>query len=233
MPSRARAEQREYRDYIETWVHEVKTPIAAARLVAANNPNPGTEAMDAELGRVEDYVDQALYYARSSSVERDFQVRDVRLSDAVRAALRRNARTLIDAHMVPELTDLDFTVRTDPKWLEFMLGQLLGNAAKYGRPGEERPRVRIWGERRETGLDAWETVLFVEDNGIGIPAADLGRVFDKGFTGENGRRYARSTGIGLYLVRELASKMGLTVQAASEEGRWTRMAISFPDSACR
>ena len=94
-------------------------------------------------------------------------------------------------------------------------------------------RVRIWAERRDTGLGAWETALCVEDGGIGIPACDLGRVFDRGFTGENGRRYARSTGMGLYLVRELCAKMGLAARIESEEGVWTRVSIVFPASVRR
>ena len=228
-----RAEQRDYRDYIETWVHEVKTPIAAARLVASNDPGPSTDAMDAELGRVEAYVEQALYYARSTSLDRDYQVRDVRLDETVRAALKKNARTLIGARVAPELGELGLTVAADPKWLEFMLGQLLVNAAKYVKPGARGGRVRIRAERRERGLDAWETVLTVEDDGIGIPASDLSRVWDRGFTGENGRRYARSTGMGLYLVRELCAKMGLSASIESEEGRWTRVSLVFPASARR
>lgn len=228
-----RAEQREYRDYVETWVHEVKTPIAAGRLVAANNPGPAADAMDAELGRIEGLVEQALYYARSTSLDRDFQVRDVLLADVARASVRRCARTLIGARVTPELGELDLTVSADPKWVEFVLGQLLVNTAKYRRPGEGPGRVRIWAERRQTGLDAWETLLHVEDDGIGIPAADLSRVFDRGFTGANGRRYARSTGMGLYLVRELCHKMGLAVRAESEQGSWTRVTLAFPASARR
>ena len=228
-----RAEQREYRDYVETWVHEVKTPIAAARLIATNNPGPAVDAMDVELRRVEAFVEQALYYARSTSLDRDFQVRDVSLADAVRASLRRSARALIDARITPELGDLGLTVAADPKWLEFMLGQLLGNAAKYRKPGEGPGRLRIWAERREKGMDAWETLLHVEDDGVGIPAEDLSRVFDRGFTGKNGRHYARSTGMGLYLVRELCNKMGLAVAAESVEGSWTRVTIAFPASVRR
>ena len=181
-----RADQRAYRDYVETWVHEVKTPIAAARLAAANDPCPVAEAMDVELGRVEGFVDQALYYARSTSVDRDFQVREVVLADVARAAVRGCARTLIDAGVAPELTDLDLTVRADPKWLEFCLRQVLVNAAKYRRDAGalagEPARVKLWARRRQTGLDAWETELFVEDNGVGIPACDLARVWDRGFT---------------------------------------------------
>ena len=205
----ARRRQREYREYVETWVHEVKTPIAAARLVARNNPSPATESMDAELDQIEGYVEQALYYSRGTSLDRDFQIRQVSLADVVRDALRHKARTLIGAHVAPELGELDFTVRADPKWLSFVIGQVLVNAA------------------------TWETVLAIADDGVGIPAADVGRVFDKGFTGENGRRFARSTGMGLYLVRELCDKMGVGAWLESVEGEGTTVFLGFPDSTDR
>lgn len=225
----ARSRQREYREYVETWVHEIKTPIAAARLVARNNPSPATDSMDAELDEIEGLVEQALYYSRGTSLDRDFQIREVRLDEVVKDALRHKARTLIGANVMPELEGLDVTVRADPKWLSFVIGQLLVNAAKYRAPGEGAGHVRLSASRRETGLDAWETLLSVSDDGIGIPACDLGRVFDKGFTGENGRRFARSTGMGLYLVRELGGKMGLRVWAESEEGAGTSICLAFPD----
>ncbi len=229
-----RADQREYRDYVETWVHEVKTPIAAARLVAANAMTPATEAMDVELRRIEGFVDQSLYYARSTSLDRDFMIRSVNLGECVRSALRNASRTLIDAGVSPRLGDLDLTVRADPKWLEFIIRQVLVNAAKYRRPDAdlagEPATVRIDAEKTQTGLDAWCVNLRIQDNGIGIPAADLPRVFDRGFTGENGRAHPQSTGIGLYLVRTLCEKMGLRAQAFSTPGEGACISIDFPDS---
>lgn len=225
----ARRERREYREYVETWVHEIKTPIAAAHLVARNNPSPEMDAVDAELDAIEGYVEQALYYSRGTSLDRDFQIREVVLADVVRDALRHKARTLIGARVAPVLGELDAVVHADPKWLSFVLGQVLVNAAKYRREDGEQGHVRIWAERRETGLDSWVTLLVLADDGIGVPAADVGRVFDKGFTGENGRRFARSTGMGLYLVRELCEKMGVSVWMESEEGAGATVFLSFPD----
>ena len=225
----ARRREREYREYVETWVHEIKTPIAAARLIAKNNPSPAVDAIDAEVDAVEGYVEQALYYSRSTSLDRDFQIREVVLDDVVRDALRHKARALIDARVTPELEGLDACVHADPKWLSFVVGQVLVNAAKYRRADGEQGHVRIAATRRETGLDAWSTQLEIHDDGIGVPAADVGRVFHKGFTGENGRRFARSTGIGLYLVRELCRKMGVEVWLESEEGVGTSVFLAFPD----
>ena len=229
----ARRRSREYREYVETWVHEIKTPIAAAHLIAKNNPSPEVDAMDAEVDAIEGYVEQALYYSRGTSLDRDFQIREVVLSEVVRDALRHKARTLIGAHVVPNLGELDLTVRADPKWLSFVIGQVLVNAAKYRSEKDGSGRVRISAARRETGLDSWETVLSIADDGVGIPAADVGRVFDKGFTGENGRRFARSTGMGLYLVRELCDKMGVSVWLESAEGVGTTVYLAFPDMVDR
>ena len=120
-------------------------------------------------------------------------------------------------------------VHADPKWLAFVIGQVLVNAAKYQGEKDGGGRVRIWAVREETGLDAWVTRLAIADDGVGIPAADVGRVFDKGFTGENGRRFARSTGMGLYLVRELCAKMGVDAWLESEEGVGTTVCLDFPD----
>ena len=224
-----RRAQREHREYVEMWVHEIKTPLAAARLIAHNNPSEAMDALDSEIDAVNNYVEQALYYARSTSFDRDFQIRQVRLDDVVRDALRHHARTLIGAHITPELDALDVTVRADAKWLSFVLGQLLVNAAKY-RSLEEGPgHVRLYATRHVTGLDTATTVLTIADDGIGIPASDIDRVFDKGFTGENGRRFAPSTGIGLYLVRELCTKMGVKVWLESEPGTGTAVHLAFSD----
>ncbi|MDM8270150.1 sensor histidine kinase [Thermophilibacter provencensis] len=229
----ARRRSREYREYVETWVHEIKTPIAAAHLIAKNNPSPEVDAMDAEVDAIEGYVEQALYYSRGTSLEKDLQIREVLLAEVVRDALRHKARTLIGAHVAPELGELDYTVRADPKWLSFVIGQVLVNAAKYRGEKDGSGCVRISAARRETGLDSWETVLSIADDGVGIPASDVGRVFDKGFTGENGRRFARSTGMGLYLVRELCDKMGISVWLESEEGVGTTVHLAFPDMVDR
>ncbi len=231
-----RTASREYREYIETWVHEVKTPIAAAHLVAQNHPSPNVDAMDAQVARIEGYVEQALYYARGSSLDRDFSIREVVLGDVVRDALRRNARALIDARVTPGLGEgLDATVRADPKWLSFIVGQLLVNAAKYRRPEDAAAagHVRISALRRSRGMDAYETVLTIADDGIGIPESDVSRVFDKGFTGENGRRFAKSTGMGLYLCRALCQKMGLGISLESRaigSNTGTEVRLAFPEA---
>lgn len=229
-----RSEGADYRTFVEAWVHEVKTPIAAARLMADNNPGALSSAMLRELGRIDGYVEQALYYARSGSLDRDYVVRELPLSQVVRDALRTHARSLIDRGVSVSAQGLDLVVFSDAKWVAFILGQLVENAAKYRAPmegpGARGAVLTLRATRHDVGRASEHVVLEVEDNGMGIPAADLPRVFDKGFVGERGRSRSssRSTGIGLFLVKRLCDKMGLHVSIASECGSWTRVSISFP-----
>lgn len=228
----ARTDAEEHREYVETWVHEVKTPIAAARLVTENNPGPETPALTAELDRIDAYVDQALYFARSSSVDRDYVIREVDLRSLVNEVLRSQARILIERGVRIREDDLDEQVLCDAKWMRFCLVQVVGNAAKYPAPAEvnRTPELAFSARRELVGTADERVVLTVRDNGRGIPAADVPRVFDKGFVGENGRGpdATRSTGIGLYLVRRLCEKMGLGVRLASAAGEWTEVEFTFP-----
>ena len=213
-------EMREYREYIESWVHEIKTPLASARLYLDNHPSEGGARLQAELSRVEEYVSQVLYYARASSLEKDYRVRAVSLRDVVRALLRKHAMPLIEAGFSIAQEDLDVTVMADAAYLEFVLGQVLSNALKYR---SEAPKLSFRAEKREHAV-----LLRVQDNGIGIPREDMPRIFDKGYSGQNGRKLGKSTGMGLFIARRLCEKMGLTICAESEEGKYTCIAIQFP-----
>ena len=207
----------EYREYIELWVHEIKTPIAGAKLTCENTNNAALlEALD----RIDRHVEQALFYSRSNTVEKDFLIKQAPLRDIVNATLRKNAKHLIDAKVGIEAADIDGEVNTDAKWIDFMLWQLLDNAIKYGGK-----RITIASAQHANALS-----LLIRDDGIGIAAADIGRVFDKGFTGESGRKYTKATGLGLYLCQKLCHKLGLTIDLRSEPGRGTTVEIVFPKS---
>lgn len=217
--NRYKRRQEDYQEYIEMWVHEIKTPIASAKLVADNHPGPGTAAMAEELERVEDFVEQALYYARSANVEKDYLIREYALSDLVYPVLKKYARSCIERRITPCLGELTALVYTDGKWVQFILGQLLSNAVKYSPEG---------GKISITASEQPHCVLLtLEDQGIGIPAADLPRVFDKGFTGRNGRLHEKSTGMGLYLCRQLCDKLGLGLSLSSP-GQGTQVRLTFP-----
>lgn len=223
----------EYREYIETWVHEAKSPLAAAHLMVDNlraEPLEGPAAeklssIDDELKRVEGYIEQALFYARSEALDRDYLIRAYSLADLVATALRANASTLIGAHIAPVMENLDLEVFTDEKWIEFILGQIVQNSAKYACA--EHPSIEFAGSLLDEGTANERVELTVRDNGCGVSEADLPRVFDKGFTGENGRTGKRSTGIGLYLVKRLCDKMGVGVSASSQEGEGFAVTLTF------
>lgn len=220
----------DYRDYIESWVHEAKLPLAAAHLILENldgseDDLSRVDDLGRELARVERYIDQALYYARSEVVERDYLIRRWDLKTLVTGAIKANARELIAAHVAPVCENLDFEVFTDEKWLEFILGQLIQNSIKYAR--EDGAKIVFSGALLDEGLASERIELTVADNGCGVCAADLPRVFEKGFTGDNGRTTKRATGIGLYLVARLCSKMGIDVTAASEPGEGFVVTFAF------
>lgn len=226
-----RRSSEEYRDYLETWIHEVKTPIAAAELATANDCTPATARIAGELARIDDCVEQALYYARGTTLERDYLIASVDLGDLVRSVVRDRSRVLIDAKVAPVLGDLSVTVLADAKWCAFVLAQVVDNAAKYRTPATSAlpdAHLTFTAEVIEAGSAAERVVLHVADDGIGMPPEDVPRAFDRGFTGRNGRAYAKSTGMGLYLCRRLCDKMGLGITLASEEGCGTTVSIAFP-----
>ncbi len=230
----SRAEVVDYRRYVETWVHEVKTPLSAAHLMLENLADPRLRPLAVELGRVDDYIEQALFYARSSSLENDYLIRRCDLGWLVRCALRARRQSLIASGMSVDLEglgDRGVIVACDSKWMVFILGQILDNAVRYRRmpgTGEHAPRISFSASVLGEGTAEELVELSVEDNGCGIAQSDLGRVFDRGFTGANGRSRSRSTGLGLYLVRMLCEKMGVLVRMESEQGSWTRVTLSFP-----
>ncbi len=205
----------EYREYVEMWVHEIKNPIAGAKLMAENSSN---ESMLAELDKIDQFVQQALYYSRSGSVEKDYLIKQVTLEALVNGALRASAKGLIAHNVAVERTGLEHMVRTDVKWAGFILRQIIDNSIKYGCK-----KLKISGRPHEGGVS-----LILADDGVGMPEGDVKRVFDKGFTGENGRMYGKSTGIGLYLCKKLCMKLGLGVSARSTLGGGTSIAIKFP-----
>mgnify|MGYP006395131169 FL=1 len=216
-----RDRENEYREYIETWVHEIKTPIASTRLIIENNQSNITRNIKEEIKKVEEYIEQVLYYSRSNNVSKDYIIKEVSLPDLVRRVIKRNSRDFISKGIALDIEAVDGMVYSDAKWLEFIVNQLIGNATKYiaGRDG----KVTISTIRNENNI-----ILTIEDNGIGIIDKDLNRVFEKGFTGENGRKFGQSTGIGLYLCKKLSEQLGLGLTLTSKTGEGTKVSIIFP-----
>ena len=213
---------KDYREYIESWVHEIKAPIADIGLLCEKQKDGIGRRILTENRRTENYVDMALFYARSDEVYQDYLIKETTLQDTAEEMLRKNKYYLIENRIQAEVCCPD-TVYTDVKWIAFILNQLILNAVKYRR--DSGPRIRISTERESRSV-----LLTVEDNGLGIPPEELPRIFDKGFTGTNGRIRGQSTGMGLYLCRKLCGKLGIRIGAESAEGRGTRIMLEFPVS---
>ena len=214
--------QEEYKEYIELWIHEIKIPIATSKMIIENNKSEAGKSIDEELDKVEDYIEQALYYARSNTVERDYIIGKVELREIVNTAVIKNKNLLITNKVNLDLHGLDRWVYTDSKWMVFILNQIIQNAVKYGR--NEDSKLEIFAEEEKE-----KVILFVKDNGIGIKSSEICRVFEKGFTGENGRIIGKkSTGIGLYLCKKLCEKLEIGLELESEKGVGTKVAITFP-----
>jgi len=213
--------QSEYREYIETWVHEVKTPIASTRLMIDNNQNEITKSIGYEVKKIEAYIEQALYYSRSNDVSKDYMIKELSLAAVVRNTIRKNSRDFINKRISIDMEAVEGTVYSDAKWLEFILNQVIGNSIKYSREAEGK--VNVYSIRNQNNI-----VLTIEDNGIGIVDKDIKRVFEKGFTGENGRKIGKSTGIGLYLCKKLSEQLGLGITLTSQAGEGTKVSIIFP-----
>lgn len=213
----------DYREYVEMWIHEVKTPIAASRLMIENNPSQVTKDINDELEEVEYYLEQALYYSRSNGVEKDYIVKRMNLNKMVQDVIKKNSKVLIQSKVKISLEHLDFDVYTDEKWMEFIIKQIVINSVKYRK---EDPH--IWFSAEE---DRDHVTFLIVDNGIGISSKDLPKVMEKGYTGTTGRKYAKSTGMGLYLCRKLADKLGIGISIRSIEGEGTQIKIEFPKNS--
>lgn len=213
--------QIEYREYIEGWVHEIKTPIASSKLIIENNYNEATKKIDYQLEKIEGYVEQALYYSRSDEVSKDYIIKEVNIDTLVRNVIKRNYRDFIYKKIKIDIKDLDGTVYSDGKWIEFILNQIISNSIKYA--SNKDPFIKIYSVKNKNSM-----TLIIEDNGIGILEKDINRVFEKGFTGENGRIFTKSTGMGLYLCRKLCKKLGLEISIESEVNKGTIIKIKFP-----
>ena len=214
-------ERKEYKTYIQQWVHECKTPIAAGKLLCENHPSPLSQDLLPLWEAMDHYTEQALFYARSEHPEKDYLIRDLPLFAPVHRAIAQNKYLLLQHQVRLEVEETEDTVFSDEKWLCFILGQLITNGVKYRHP--QRPLVLTFSAARGPGA----VTLSLRDNGIGIPPEDLPRIFDKGFTGQNGRQAAQNaTGLGLYLCQRLCRKLDIGLAAqSSPEG--TTMTLTF------
>lgn len=213
--------QREYREYIETWVHEIKTPIALTKLVAENSEGKTKHIIQNEAKKIEGYVEQVLYYSRSTDVNKDYIIKEFELKESLKKVIRNNRYDLINGSFKIDIEGVRGNVITDEKWVEFIINQIIVNSIKYKK--DSNSIIKAYTKESKDQL-----ILTIEDNGIGIVERDVERVFQKGFTGHNGRIFGKSTGIGLYLCKKLCLKLGLNITLESKFEEGTKINIIFP-----
>ena len=211
----------DYKEYIETWVHEIKTPIASARLILENDEGYINKSVLEEIEKVEGFIEQVLFYARSSTVESDYIIKKIPLKNSINSVIRKNANILIEKRVKIQLEDIEKKVYCDSKWIEFILQQIISNSVKYMDKDEKYIKIRCLEKDKNI-------ILKILDNGIGISEKSIEKVFEKGYTGENGRKYNNSTGMGLYLCKKLCLKLGLGISIKSKLGVGTEVTIVFP-----
>ena len=217
--------QEDYKEYIELWIHEIKIPIATSKLIIENNKNEITKSIDEELDEIENYTEQALFYARSNTVNKDYVVTKSNLKEIVNEAILKSKRALLSNKISIELNDLEKEVFTDSKWATFIINQIIQNSIKYSK--KEDKKIQLYAKSNNENI-----ILYIKDNGIGIKKGEITRVFEKGFTGENGRIInKKSTGIGLYLCQKLSNKLGLGIELNSKRDIGTEVRIIFPKSS--
>lgn len=213
-------DQQEQREYTESWVHDIKVPLAALKLASNDELDP--QLLSEETDQIDYLVDQALYFARLNNFSNDYLIKEQNLNDIVKNSIRTNKRSFINKRIGIELDVTDQPVLTDSKWLSFILNQIIANSLKYTDSGG---KVKVF-----TTSEKQNVLLHIKDNGVGIKAEDLSRVFNKGFTGSNGRASgSKATGIGLYLVKKMVDRLGHEITINSVVGQGTEVIITFMD----
>lgn len=201
-------------DYYTVWAHQIKTPIAAMRLTLQKEDVPEARRLASELSRIEQYVEMVLVFVRLGSDYSDYVFARQDIDEIIRSSVKKFASEFIDRRIRLEYDSVDIQAVTDEKWFAFVVEQLLSNALKYTREGS----IRIYSEGK---------VLCIKDTGIGIAPEDLPRVFDKGYTGCNGRTDRRASGLGLYLCRRICQNLGIDISISSTIGEGTTVRLDL------
>ena len=211
----------DFKEYVEMWIHEVKIPIASLTLLSHNNQNEVDKRYLEQLRKLDNYIDQILYYVRSENAERDYLIKEISLREIIKNVALKNQADLLENNVKLSVQVSDEKVLSDSKWLEFILNQIINNSIKYKKNSKDASIEIKVKEAKD------KTYLAIQDNGIGILESDIKRVFDKSFTGENGRVRAKSTGMGLYIAKKLCDKLGHKITIESEFQKYTKVTIIF------
>ncbi len=214
----------EFREYIELWCHEIKTPIATSKLIIDNNKNKVTDSISEEINSIESYVEQVLFYSRSENVEKDYILNTVNLKELIDSVILSNKKDIILKNIKINMFKEEVSVKSDSKWLFYIINQIIINSIKYSKDKKPSISISIISNKNNK-------LLTIEDNGIGIDPSEIDRVFDKGFTGTNGRNKYNSTGMGLFLSKKLCDKLGHDIHITSKYNTMTKVTIIFPNSS--
>lgn len=210
----------DFKEFIEMWIHEVKIPLSSLTLMAHNHKDKYDKKSLLQMKRIENYVEQVLYYVRQDCAEADYLINKINLSKVISNVILKNKDELLENKIELLVEVKEKEVFSDSKWLEFIINQIFNNCIKYKK--EKNSFIKIQSLEDENSV-----YLIIEDNGIGIKKSDLSRVFDKSFTGSNGRYSSRSTGMGLYICKNLCKKLGHKIEIDSIQDEFTRVRITF------
>ena len=209
----------EFKEFVEIWIHEVKIPISSLMLKCHNHKEKYGKDFLSIIRKLDNNIDEVLYYVRSENTEKDFAISEVDLKEVIRNVSIKNKDDLLENNVSFTTNLKSVKVNTDKKWLEFIINQIINNSIKYK---SDDSVIKISSKENNE-----KTVLEIYDNGIGIPSKDINRVFDKSFTGSNGRDKVKSTGMGLYIIKRLCDKLGHNIYIESEEKKYTKVIIEF------
>ena len=211
---------KDFKEYIELWIHEVKLPIASSKLMIHNHET-NERKLKEQINRIENYVEQVLYYTRLENSEQDYLLKKCNLKDIINNVIKRNQDSFMYQKIRIKIGDINKTVLSDSKWLEFIINQIVSNSIKYR--GKENCKISFNVIKKEN------IILEIIDNGIGIDQTDIKYIFDKSFTGNNGRLVSSSTGMGLYISKSLCDKLGHKIMIESKVQQYTKVSICFED----
>ncbi len=211
---------KDFQEYIEMWIHEIKIPLASLELLIHNQKEIIHKKIKKQLTKIENDVEKVLYYTRQEFAENDFFIKENNLEQIVKVVALKNKDSLLEYKIDFSTKYLNVKINTDSKWLIFILNQIINNSIKYRK--EVNSKITLSFEQEKN-----RGCLIILDNGKGIPKQDLNRVFQKTFTGENGRVGEKSTGMGLYIVKKLCDKLGHEIKISSKENQFTEVRIYF------
>lgn len=211
----------DFKEYIEMWIHEIKVPIASLVLQIHNNKDKKSKDILKKINKIDELTEQILYYVRTESIEKDYLIKDANLNKIVGEVALKNKDYLLENKINFVCDNLNYDVLTDSKWLVFILNQIVNNSIKYKKEKGDAI-LKIYAVDNKKNVK-----LIIEDNGIGIIESDLPRVFDKSFTGYNGRIRHKSTGMGLFIAKSLCDRLGHKIEIESKQNEYTKVTITF------